>query len=312
MSSSRVYAAASGRCLIRGPDGIDETERDLVQRDFHAGVRLAVDPDRGEIRGVVPARRRSEELFYAVVRPDADEPLAVATFHAAVAEVFDRRDRWAIRTDTPEGEPFRRFLDGAADRGTDGGAATPAPSADLDAVVDRVATRLRERTPTDPPVVVGVDAFGDGLALLDGLREAGLDPGSAGGAVIARTARAQHLDPALVVRIRDGEDGVAILDRGADVDRGAGGDPGTGGDPSPGGDPGAGSEAEFDDSEKGKADPTVRPNGEGWSSTGRRVVAGAGVLGGALVAAGGVGRGAPALAALGLGVAVATLLLARR
>lgn len=207
MSSSRVYAAASGQCLLRGADGLDETERDLVQREFHAGVRLAIDPVRGEVRGVVPSRRRSEELFYAVVRPDADEPLSVEAFHAAVAEVFQRRDRWTIRTDTPEGRPFRQVLGDGEKQSTESenGTETVGTADEPDDVLKSTTSRLRERTAADPPVTADVATFGEGLALLEALRESGLDPASTGGAVVARTASVDHLDPALAVRIRDGE-----------------------------------------------------------------------------------------------------------
>lgn len=308
MSSSRVYAAASGQCLVRGADGVDEAERDIVQRDFHAGVRLVVDADRGEIRGVVPARRRSEELFYAVVRPDAEEPLAVETFHAAIAEMFTRRDRWTIRTDAPEGKPFRRFLENAErqgtteERATANGTATDLTPDGFGGVVESIAPLLRKRTASDPPVTVGVPTFGEGLTLLNALRESGVDPAAADGAVVARTDRTDHLDSGLAVRIRDGEAEVTVLDhesRNLETD-------GTG-------DSDLSSDVRDDDAKTRDRDAkTAPPNETVRSSTTARIVTGSGLLGGVLLAAGGLARGVPMLAAVGVGTAAAALLLSRR
>ncbi|WP_058366140.1 hypothetical protein [Haloparvum sedimenti] len=306
MSSSRVrvYAAASGQCLVRDADGVDEAERDLVQRDFHAGVRLVVDPDREEIRGIVPARRRSEELFYAVVCPGGDESLSAETFHAAVAEVFSRHDRWAIRTDTPEGDPFRRFLRNSGEsptEGTRGERPTDVAPEEIDGSAESVASLLRERDESDPPVAVGVSTFGAGLALLDALRESGLDPASAGGAVIARTARTDHLAPGLAVRIRDDETGMTVLAHGSrDIET----DGADGADRAPDDDGDGGSE---------RAGAAETPRTDERERTPRiaGVVGGAALLGGVLLTIGGIAGGAPLIGAVGIGVTAALLLMWR-
>lgn len=199
MPGRRIYAAAGGQCLVRDTPAVDEAERRRVLRDFHAGVRLVVDPERREVRGFVPARRRSPEAFFAAVRvPDESDESSLETFYGVVAAEFDRRDHWEIRTDTPEGEAF----DGG--RPITGG---------TEAVAATLADRLRERPSTDPPITVGVDGFRTALGIVEGvLTDGTVNPSGIGPLVVTREPETDHLDPAVRFWIRDQRSPAEILD----------------------------------------------------------------------------------------------------
>lgn len=144
MTASRVYAAASGQCLVRDTETVDEAERERVLADFHGGVRLFVDEQ--EVRGFVPAKRSSAEAFVAVVDVNGRAD-PVDAFYETVEAVFDARDHWHIRTDVAEGPPFHgvppapeslveRVTDALAS--DDGGASTETTSVTVDSFADAV------------------------------------------------------------------------------------------------------------------------------------------------------------------------------
>lgn len=167
MTSGRIYGAASGRCLVRDGDAVDEAEKKRVQRDFHAGIRLVVDPDHDEVRGFVPATRQSDEAFFAVVDvtpSGANEPHPLETFYTTVETIFEERPQWSLRDDVPEGEPFegrgRReppiLPEGVASRRSDAVRDDPVRLgvADIVTAVDVIEQRL-DRPLTDS-VAVGL------------------------------------------------------------------------------------------------------------------------------------------------------------
>lgn len=199
MASRRIYAAAGGQCLVRDTPDVDEDERQRVLRDFHAGVRLVFDPERREVRGFVPARRRSPEAFFAAVQiPDESDESPLETFSGAVSAEFDRRDHWEIRTDTPEGEAIEDGRPNAGGSGT---------------VAAELVDRLRERSPTEPPITVGVDGFGTALGIIEDILEDGtaIQPGT-GPLVVTREPEIDHLDPAVRFWTRDQRSPAEVLD----------------------------------------------------------------------------------------------------
>jgi hypothetical protein len=136
VTGRRIYAAASGECLVRDSAAVDEAERSRIEHDFYAGVRLVVDPDHEEVRVFIPAKRRSDEAFFAVV-DIGDTAAPLETFRTVVEAEFSERPGWSIRDDTPEGRLFQGL--GRHD-------------ANLPPDVATVAERL----PSEEPIRVGV------------------------------------------------------------------------------------------------------------------------------------------------------------
>lgn len=103
MTGLRLYAAATGACIVGEPDTADGNEWTRVESDFYSGVRLVVSREHNEIRGFVPARRTVDEAFVAVVDiSDATAPLGM--FQSELERVFEEHCSWEIRDDTPEGQ----------------------------------------------------------------------------------------------------------------------------------------------------------------------------------------------------------------
>jgi hypothetical protein len=109
MTETRVYAATTGRCLAGEADGANPEERERVEHDLASGVRLVVDEVAGEVRGFVPVDRGSYEAFCATTMFAEGVPVRIEQYVARVEAVFDTRERWEIRYDTPEGAILRKF-----------------------------------------------------------------------------------------------------------------------------------------------------------------------------------------------------------
>lgn len=99
----RVYAATTGRCLA-GERNVDyKNEQHRIEQDFASGIRFVVDNVRNEIRGFVPVDRGSREAFFFITVFSESEPVSISQHLSIMAECFEQRDRWQIRTNTPEG-----------------------------------------------------------------------------------------------------------------------------------------------------------------------------------------------------------------
>lgn len=104
--SSRVYAGTTGQCLLRDTTDVDEAERSRAVRDFEAGVKLVVDADRAEVRGVVPVVRSAPEAFVFVVDVStAANP--IRAFYRAVETVVDSRDGWSLKDESQAARAVR-------------------------------------------------------------------------------------------------------------------------------------------------------------------------------------------------------------
>lgn len=197
--SRRIYAAASGQCLVRDTSEVDEAEREQVEQDYHAGVRLVVDDNRHEVRGFVPVRRRSPEAFYAVVRAPDDDADPLETFYYLVADEFERRDHWALDADRLEAEPFRRALAGKSPLTAD-----ESPPALRDG--------LSEPRMGDGPITVAVGDYLAAIGCIAGLSDADVSPYDIGTVAVVREPGVSHLDPAVQVWIREGQESPAVVD----------------------------------------------------------------------------------------------------
>lgn len=111
----RVYAGTTGDPIAGDRQGDYSAQQARVEADFIAGVRLAVDEPRGEIRGFVPADRGSQEAFVAAMSVPDGEPLDTSAFVRAVRDLFEGVDGWRIRTGTPEGCLFEALGSEPAD-----------------------------------------------------------------------------------------------------------------------------------------------------------------------------------------------------
>lgn len=151
----RIYSATTGECLIRDSSSVDEAERERVHWDFVNGVRLTIDPPNGVVRGFVPAARTAPEAFYAVVSMNQSDignaECPIQTFATTVASVFDSREHWSLRVDTPEG----RVLTTAVSPAT--GQERGLSSEELDRVL-AAYTQSEQSILTTPDLPTAVDA----------------------------------------------------------------------------------------------------------------------------------------------------------
>lgn len=198
MPTSNLYSVASGQCLVRGTSEIKESERACVQREFHNGILFILDPDRREIRGIVPARRRTQELFYAVVRFSDAEQLQIERFFGLVADTFEKRENWEIRDETPEGTPFQLFSPNRLDSAKDINEVK-----DYATIAEHVFKKTRDETP-ETTVTINVANFEVAISLIHQLQESVTVPISEWGTfAIIRESSIEGGSPDVLFRIRD-------------------------------------------------------------------------------------------------------------
>lgn len=104
----RIFAAASGECLVRNTESVCDEQRQRVQRDFRSGIRFTFDSENQEIRIFIPARRQSAEAFYAVgsIQNELENP-SLSAFHSVIEDEFESRSHWSIREEAPEARLLR-------------------------------------------------------------------------------------------------------------------------------------------------------------------------------------------------------------
>ena len=207
MTTSRLYSVASGQCLVRDSSEVDEFERTRAQRESRAGILFILDPDRREIRGVVPARRRTQELFYAIVRFTNDEQLRIERFLGAVADIFEKREGWEIRTKTSEGSLFQPHTPNEFDfmNHTDG-------FEDHMEVLECLVGEIQDKTP-ESTITVDVANSEVAISLICLLQKsAAVSVSDCGPLIIARESDVDAGSPNVLFRIRDEIERAEIAD----------------------------------------------------------------------------------------------------
>lgn len=190
----RVYAATTGDAIAGDRHGDYAAERARVEADFIAGVRLAVDEPRGEIRGFVPADRGSQEAFVAAMSVPEDEPLETSAFVRAVRDLFEGVEGWRIRTATPEGRLFDALGSAPAD-----GRDPRVPVAPI-----RDGQQVRAGAPDLTTAARELRAVRSSLA----------DTGAPRTFIISLSDSVERTDAGLLVHVASDYDGVRTLDDG--------------------------------------------------------------------------------------------------
>jgi len=190
----RVYAGTTGDPIAGDRQGDYAAERARVEADFIAGVRLAVDEPRGEIRGFVPADRGSQEAFVAAMSVPEGEPLETRAFVRGVRDLFEGVEGWRVRTDTPEGRLF-------------------------DALGSAPAENPDPRVPVAPiregqQVRAGAPDLTTAASELRAVRSSLGDTATLRNYIISLSDNTEHTDAGLLVHVSGDFEGVRTLDDG--------------------------------------------------------------------------------------------------
>jgi hypothetical protein len=193
-----IYAGTTARCLERNTGAIPEGQRNRVRRDASSTARLVVDPDYDEVRGAVPVKRTSQELFFAVVDVEegGDDPLR--EFGAVVEAAVSGRSGWNMAYELPEGEVYRELT---AER-------SPAPVREWD--VDATADLRKQGYPVELSVPSFRVAARVARELSEEARNAGVEVGTV---LVAKSVPADHVDWDVFVAVRDDHRSITLVER---------------------------------------------------------------------------------------------------